>query len=262
MISLYKESLQRLESYKKSQPAILHWGCPILHFGNLRRAKIATLGLNPSDKEFLNKYNNELDSINRRFHTLNSLNLDSWDQANTSHIKELIDSCDNYFNHNPYDRWFKKLDFLISGTSKSYYFPSNDVCHLDLFPFATKIKWGALHRSVKNKLIEENADLLIELINRSEIQYLILNGISVVKGFQKAFGIDLNRSRHEAIDLIRTNGDVVKGYFYEFSGYLNTNSINREIQILGYNHNIQSSFGINSKVINALRHWITSKVKL
>src|SRR5690606_13738995 len=111
--------------------------------------------------------NIELDLSDRRFHTINSLQLDSWAQIDDNQIDQLMASCNEYFSTNPYDNWFKRLDFLVSGTGKSYYFPSGEVCHLDLIPFATKTKWGELKSHVRNKLLKENADILADLLTES-----------------------------------------------------------------------------------------------
>lgn len=263
MNEIYKKALNRLDKYKEAEPEILHWGSPILFFGSFENAKIATVGINPSDKEFVDNDNIELDLSDRRFHTVNSLQLPFWAGADDYQISQLISSCNDYFNNNPYDIWFKRLDFIVSGTSKSYYFPSNEVCHLDLIPYATKTKWGDLENIVKNRLLNDNTDLLTAVLAKSNIEYLILNGASVVKNFQNIFNIKLERNHYEPIDLKRNGLNVVQGFCYEGKiDKLHGQYLNHEIIVLGYNHNIQSSFGISSTVIKALRDWITSKITL
>ena len=37
--------------------------------------------------------------------------------------------------------------------------------------------------------------------------------------------------------------------------------LGREVEILGFNHNLQSSFGISKKTINAIREWIAQTVE-
>jgi hypothetical protein len=40
---------------------VIPWACPIPSFGDLTRARVATLGLNPSNREFVDERGNELD---------------------------------------------------------------------------------------------------------------------------------------------------------------------------------------------------------
>src|ERR1700738_3082657 len=46
---------------------IIPWSCPVLSFGNPLTASVATLGLNPSNREFVDEAGNELDGPFRRF---------------------------------------------------------------------------------------------------------------------------------------------------------------------------------------------------
>jgi hypothetical protein len=43
---------------------------PVIAFGDVRTARVATLGLNPSKSEFLNKHGQELTGAHRRLATL------------------------------------------------------------------------------------------------------------------------------------------------------------------------------------------------
>ena len=33
-------------------------------------------------------------------------------------------------------------------------------------------------------------------------------------------------------------------------------ALSRELLVLGFNHNLQSSYGVTSQVIDAIRHWV------
>src|SRR5436309_318262 len=46
---------------------------PVLFFGQLGTGRAATVGLNPSDREYLDRHGNELTGSAQRFHTLGSL---------------------------------------------------------------------------------------------------------------------------------------------------------------------------------------------
>jgi len=240
---------------------IIPWGSPIPSFGNLLTAKIATVGLNPSNREFVDVAGQELNGPNRRFHTLNSLGLLEWRHAKTKHYELILEYCFNYFNRNPYDGWFKKLDNLISGTSLSYYFPSGFACHLDLIPYATFTKWAYLSPLQQKKLLEFSSDYLGLLINQSEISTLVLNGQTVVSNLEKVSGCEFEKTEMSDWALPRKTIEDVQGCSYR--GYITrigNISLNRSIEVLGYNHNIQSSFGVTKGVQLSIRKWISESI--
>src|ERR1019366_4958094 len=235
---------------------------PVPSFGNLFFAKIATVGLNPSNREFVDVLGNELNGPSRRFHTLISLGLRQWGDVNQNHITIILDSCLEYFNRNPYDSWFKKLDNLISGTSMSYYFPSSQACHLDLIPYATSTKWADLSIEQKNTLLKISGDSLARLLNTSSIRLLVLNGSSVVANFQKLSNLKFEKIHMPNWNLNRKAISDVEGFAYKGQiESLSGTRLKNKISVLGYNHNIQSSFGVTSKIQLSIRNWISESAK-
>lgn len=250
--------VERLDNPVLHEAEVIPWGSPIISFGSIDNSKIATLGLNPSNKEFVDGNGNELEGENRRFHTLKSLGLNSWKYVSENDLLSIKDLCDNYFYRNPYDSWFKKLDYLISGTSLSYYFPSSQACHLDLIPYATSCKWSALTNYQKELLIEQSGDTLGLLLQNSSIELLILNGKTVIDTLENISDINFEVKEMPNWTLPRNSNGGVKGYSYK--GYLSSIggiSLKKEIMVLGYNHNIQSSYGVTSEVQKSIRDWIT-----
>lgn len=254
------ELAQRLDHSKISQLGIITWAAPVTSFGNPQTAKIATLGLNPSDKEFTDNKGKELIGTKRRFHTLNSLGLEKWGDLSFDQAKLIAGQCRNYFSGNPYDSWFKKLDFLISGTSLSYYFPSQEACHLDLVPFATSTKWAKLSREQRKELLGEHGDILAKLINGSNIKVIILNGTTVINNFKLVSDADYTITSQPTWNLPRSDGKDVSGFSCEcFITKIGDMQLKEKIAILGFNHNIQSSFGITSYVQSQIRTWIAKQ---
>lgn len=247
-------------SYKDTQ--IIPWSCPVPSFGDLSRSRIATVGINPSNKEFVDDSNKELAGRDRRFHTLNSLGLTSWGDAGKEHCKKIALTCQKYFETNPYDRWFRELDFLISGTDFSYYSPMFSACHLDLIPFATACKWAELSPSHKQNLLAASGDALGRLVRESPVQVLILNGSSVVSRVQSICEVAFTSKRKTEWELPRPkdSGAGVTGYSYE--GSIKTLAgvqLKREVVVLGFNHNIQGSFGVTREVKASIRRWVSKK---
>jgi hypothetical protein len=254
--------VHRLNNATLQETDVIPWSSPVLSFGNLSSAKIATIGLNPSNREFVDVDGQELIGTNRRFHTLNSLGITNWSEADEKHMSIILDDCYHYFSRNPYDNWFRKLDYLISGTLMSYYFPSKQACHLDLIPFATARKWTELTFDQKNILLESSADTLGILLRDSSVRLLILNGQTVVDNLQKISNVSFKKSLMPNWTLPRKRGKGVLGYAYRGTVHnLGGIKLKNEIHVLGFNHNIQSSFGVTKDVQDAIRNWITKSAK-
>lgn len=254
--------LERLDNKALTKARVIPWSSPIPSFGDLSRSKIATLGLNPSNREFVDLSGNELVGISRRFHTLRSLGIKKWSDANSTHHSMILDSCNLYFHQNPYDGWFKGLDKIISGTNASYYDDSIKACHLDLIPYATACKWTELTSEQRAFLLNFSADTLGLLLRDSPVRLLVLNGQAVIDNLQRISGANFTQDTITTWTLPRKSGIGVKGFSYrgtvdEIAGV----KLNRKVHILGFNHNIQSSFGVTTLVKSAIRSWITTSTK-
>jgi hypothetical protein len=249
--------IDRLDSSAVSGTDVIRWGCPVPSFGNLSNSRVATLGLNPSNREFMDESGHELEGTSRRFHTLRSLGLSSWSDVDARHLHMILETCRTYFLGNPYNSWFRKLDKVVSGTNTSYYDTFFGACHLDLIPYATARKWAELTAEQRSSLLAIVGDTLGLLLRNSPVQILILNGRSVVDHFEDIAGIRLERQEVPAWALPRESAPDVKGVGYVgMVDSLSGIGLGHEITVLGFNHNLQSSFGVTTEVIYAIRDWI------
>lgn len=249
--------LAKLEEPRVSDANVIRWSSPVPSFGDVARCRVATLGLNPSNREFVDDDGNELNGEARRFHTLRSFGIARWSEARRTHVRQIVESCRAYFTRNPYDSWFKQLDHIISGTRASYYDSSTSACHLDLIPFATACKWTGLTREQRSILLEVSTDALAELLRDSPVRVLVLNGRSVVDQFEDMAAVKLECHLMPHWSLRRGGEKKVAGYAYKgtvrtFAGL----DMGRDILVLGFNHNIQSSFGVSNEVREAIRTWV------
>lgn len=257
MHSVLAALIDRLEDETFSQANVIPWGSPVPSFGDLLRSTVATVGINPSNREFVDESGHELEGPIRRFHTLRSLGLKSWAAADARHLGLIIGSCQTYFSGNPYDRWFKRLDEVIAGTGASFYSDTSTACHLDLIPYATACKWNDLSPRQRVSLMSAVGDTLGVLVRDSPVSVLILNGTSVVNQFEEISGVSLEQLSMPSWSLSRQNGQDVAGTAYR--GRIRTLagvSLGRDVLVLGYNHNIQSSFGVTSVAVSAIRRWL------
>ena len=254
--------IDRLTNPLLMQASVIDWGAPVPSFGDLSTSRVATIGLNPSNREFVDANGKELHGEERRFHTLNSLGITEWSKVDRQHLILMLTLCKEYFKRNPYDGWFKKLDYVISGANVSYYFPSFDACHLDLIPYATSCKWTELTSKQRELLLEITGDTLGLLLKNSHVQLVVLNGQSVVTNFEKITNSSLEQEVMPSWTLPRKKDPGVTGvaYFGKVSS-IGGLSLGREIYVIGYNHNIQSSFGVTHEVLSAIRKWVAAIAK-
>ena len=99
-----------------------------------------------------------------------------------------------------------------------------------------------------------------EALKHSDIKVLILNGKQVVKEYERVIGHTLPAQHMPEWSLPRKGTKPVMGMAYmgsldEQVGRKSHNGI----LVLGFNHNIQSSFGISLKIRKAIRSWITTQ---
>ena len=257
ILSVLTTLIDRMDSDAVDGTDIIPWSCPVPTFGDLSNPKLATLGINPSPREFVDGSGKQLQGGLRRLHTLDSLGLEAWAEADARHLELILDSYRSYFYCNPYDAWFKKLDFAIAGANASYYDSPSTACHLDLIPFATIRKWTELSAQQRSSLLALSGDTLGMILRDSQVRILILNGSSVVKGFQSVAGVSLRAQEVPAWSLGRRSRAEVKGVAYTgVAATVSGVNLDRELVILGFNHNLQSSFGVTMDVITSIRQWI------
>lgn len=233
------------------------WASPVMMFGSLQSSRVATLGLNPSNLEFVNARGEQLEAPLHRFESLSTLQLADWAHAAKEDIERVWSACELYFTRRPYDGWFKPLDRVISGLGVSYYDAWSSACHLDLVPFATSEKWSSLTGNAKQGLLQLGAKTLVTSIATSHIRVLVLNGATVVRTFERLLSKPLQVAPMPAWDLCRERASPVCGRSYrgvvtELAGM----SLGREVLVLGFNHNIQSSFGVTREAVSSISDWI------
>lgn len=228
------------------------WACPVPFFGHITEATVATVGINPSNREFVGADGAELLGEHRRLPTLGSLALENWSQASGGDIRALTHACLAYFERNPYRLWFDVLDRLLSLGGFSYY-DKRPAAHLDLVAYATGTKWGSLPPALRNRLIARGRRTLAEVIRDSPVEVLVLNGRSVVNEFVASAQVALLATPVPAWTLPRASGSGVGGIRY--SGTLTSMAgveFDRAVSVIGFNHNLQSSFGVTKTVVRRI----------
>lgn len=260
MIATATTSVYRLARGDVDERLVMDWSCPVPYFGRLRSSALATVGINPSSREFVDSSGDELDGERRRFPTLGSLGLETWADASSLDLGAIVDACDQYFSVNPYSRWFDVLDSVTRAVGASFYSSESPAAHLDLVPYATHVKWGALTLAQQRALLRSGRDLVGALLRESAVELLVLNGASVVRQFEQVADVVLNREPGPGWDLPRQRSEPIRGIAYAgLVDRIGAVELGRTITVAGYNHNLQSSFGVTKSATTAIASWIASQ---
>ena len=254
--------IRGMDAQSLQRSSVIYWASPVPVFGNPTTARVATVGINPSNKEFVDDNGEELEGVSRRFHTLRSLGLSKWGEARQEDLRALEDGIINYFSHCPYVAWFSQLNALTEPAGHSYFGSRATLCHIDLVPYATSRKWTCLDSSSRKHLIDSSLPTLFEIINSSDIEVLVVNGTSVVQALEAFCGIPFERIPKPEWALRRRSSRDVPGWAIE--GKLRTvgnRDFARTIKVLGYNHNLQSSFGVTRQARESIGHWLRSEIE-
>lgn len=152
---------------------------PVVAFGDPARAEVATLGINPSVDEFVER-GRFLTGDRRRLATMESLDAERLDRLTDEQVATVVADCAAYFHRRPYRRWFDPLDELLrAGAEAGYY--DGSACHLDLVQWATDPVWGRIpDRSLQRALFEDGVPHLRAQLARENVRLVLLNGRQVI----------------------------------------------------------------------------------
>jgi hypothetical protein len=234
---------ERVRRAPPSDVPVVSGAPPVVCFGDVEQAKVATLGLNPSDKEYLDNNGDELSGDQRRFETVKSLEIESLDGASDEAIQKVYQRCIRYFENNPYSRWFDELDEILNGIGASYY--DGSAVHLDLVQWATPEKWGNLSAGEKEALLESDVPFLREQLDRGDYRQLLLNGRQVMDEFSDQF--DTSLSVVEKVDRSSSTSKVE----------ICQGTLPMGTEVIGWSTNLQSTWGL----ANETKETISKRVR-
>lgn len=184
---------KEIEDIFKSTPpnvsSIVQGSLPIPFFGDYKNAQAATISLNPSDKEFLDRSGKFLLANKKRFESLFSLNCQSPSDLAPSMIQSAFDHCFDYFNRKTaYWSWFRHIENVLSqATGNHLTYGKGTLAHLDLSPWPTNPTWSKLSYSDQIQLVEHGLPFLKWLILNSDAKTFFMNGKTTCLTILKLF---------------------------------------------------------------------------
>lgn len=223
---------------------------PVVAFGNPITAKLATVGINPSSREFLDAKGNLLSEDNRRLADFQSLGLRSHSEINESVAKQVLEESNGYFKRaESVYQWFEPLQkYVLDPVGAS--FSDSSAAHLDLVQWSTAPVWGAIKDpKARDLLIQDDIRFLGEMLLSGSYKILFMNGSTVVNTMLK-FGL---------VE-IEQQGFTPLGKAGRKSALWTGRVRNTDTVCFGWNLNLQH-YQTTESNRESLRSWIVEQVK-
>ena len=235
------EYLMRMVRRSAPLAEVVSGTTPVLSFGDARHAEVATLGINPSRREFVEN-GRLLTGPERRLATLASLGAEGALRLTREQITTVINDCAAYFRRNPYRQWFDPLDKILQAAlGVSYY--DGTACHLDLVQWATDPVWGELDNRSRQLLLRESLPHLQNQLRLGNIRLVVLNGRQVLD-----YVLSVGLARLNLTDTLRVGNFSSSLYFGEADG----------VRFMGWSANLQSSYGVSLEFKSQLVEWLAN----
>jgi hypothetical protein len=223
--------------------SIIPASTPVVSFGNAHTARVATLGLNPSKREFMNADGVWLKGVARRLATLDSLGINSLETADDKDVEKIVADCYGYFHRNPYMSWFGPLEKILNQATDTSYMDGS-ACHLDLVQWATDPVWQKLGKDTRLQLLHYDREFLLKQLLQEHIGVVLLNGRSVIN---QVGDMGVLFAQKFDIPLHKTTTEVVIG------SSMNT-------LFVGWSANLQSSFGVSNEFKYSLANCVKEQI--
>ncbi len=222
---------------------VVRGSTPVVSFGNAQSARVATLGLNPSRLEFVDKKGVLLKGPERRLATHSSLGTSDLSRGTLETVLRVLEDCNTYFQRQPYCRWFDQLEPILAACGASYYRGSG--CHLDLVQWATDPTWSKLETAVRERLIADDARFLASQLQNERLRLMLVNGAGVLRELKRSMGDELHLEEV----------DSIVGHAYRPTRLFAGQVFNR-VRVVAWSTNIQSAHGVT----NELRKELSKRV--
>ena len=165
---------------------------PVLFFGDGLAARVATIGINPSHREYLDPQGQLLRGRAQRFATLESLGADSRAELTDEQADLAIEIMRSYYDEGKpvYGAYFRHLSHFLRGAGASY--ADRGAVHLDLVQEATSHVWGELDEQQQAGLLRSDVPFLVWQLNSlPRLRAAICAGATVSREFGRRVPVDI-----------------------------------------------------------------------
>jgi hypothetical protein len=220
MSNFLKRSMKKMfliDSRWGMERDILTKAVPIPYFGNYKKAKICTIGINPSNKEFYSGHpcSGLTASDSKRIEKILFYYIHYFDDVTKG--DEIGKQYQKYFGSSQkiQSNWFNKFGDLFDELHKNHAKPQysykalktnrlvyeSNCVHIDLAQWATNKKWRNLSALVQAEHLLDNASTFRKLLKCGTLlrvapfEVIFLDGITAVLEFYRMSGVQLD-TRH------------------------------------------------------------------
>jgi hypothetical protein len=242
--------LQRIMKSPPIKEYITPGSTPVVAFGNPITARVATVGINPSSQEFVNRKGDLLTGEKRRLADFQSLGIKSYSEIDENIAQKILEESNSYFlrDESVYD-WFRPLEkYVLEPTGTKY--SDSSATHLDLVQWSTAPVWRRIReKSTQEILIKDDIRFLAEMMQKGDYEIVFLNGATVVKNLVKYGVVALTQDGHTPLGKAGHKSALWTG------SVIGSKSI-----CLGWNLNLQQEKTTESNKQD-LRSWISERIK-
>lgn len=179
--------IDRIRRPRPDWAPVVPGSLPVTSFGDPRSASVASVGINPSVDEFCSRKKGKprLEPAKKRFVDRETLGIDEHAVPTEEQARLVAESCDRYFDGNPYRSWFGRMQtYVMDPLGVSY--QGRTAVHLDLVQWATSPVWSGIESpEVQRRLVDDDLPFLRALIAQSDYELIVLNGRTVVETFRR-----------------------------------------------------------------------------
>jgi hypothetical protein len=243
--------LQRIMKAPPIKEYITPGSTPVVAFGNPITARVATIGINPSSREFLDAKGKLLSEESRRLADFQSLGIKSHAEINESVAKSVLEESNSYFKRDEsVYKWFEPMQDYVLNTVKAS-FRDSTAAHLDLVQWSTAPVWGAIKDAkARNLLIQDDIRFLGELLRSASYKVVFMNGSTVVKALEKFGLVEIEQDGWTPLGKGTKKSSLWKGRV-----------IGSDAFCLGWSLNLQHYQTTDANRL-AIRDWISRSIRL
>ena len=172
--------ISRIQKPRPDISEIVPVSYPVTSFGDLNKARILTIGINPSIDEFHSRAKGRpvLSVEEKRFEDAESLGVEPGAALNETQARKVLESNNRYFERNPY-HWFNMLEkYALEPIGASYF--DGSAAHFDLVQWATDPVWSRIKdEETRERLIAEDMGYLAQVLESGEWDLVIAHGREV-----------------------------------------------------------------------------------
>lgn len=160
---------------------IVKFSTPVVSFGDPNKARIITVGINPSSAEFqkVGRVISPLADGKKRLVDTEVLQINEPKSLSREQAIKVIEGCYSYFKTKNHYDWFEHLNSNMNAYFKADYYDGS-AAHLDLVQWATHPVWGGIkNKKTKELLLNADINFLNHQINMKDYEAIYLNGATV-----------------------------------------------------------------------------------